>query len=150
MVDEEKSNNEMVTLRTWEELSNEVQNRADLQRYPLTGMQPEDVREALKNTGSLNRDSWSKSWSRIGDRYRTLAEKQLEHDVKQASENYLNAWRFFGFAAWPTQNTSLKKQAFKTSLESFRSYAGLVSPSIERLQIPFQKQKVTFYLQIPE
>lgn len=35
MVDEEKSNNEMVTLRTWEELSNEVQNRADLQRYPL-------------------------------------------------------------------------------------------------------------------
>jgi hypothetical protein len=121
MVDEEKSNNEMVTLRTWEELSNEVQNRADLQRYPLTGMQPEDVREALKNTGSLNRDSWSKSWSRIGDRYRTLAEKQLEHDVKQASENYLNAWRFFGFAAWPTQNTSLKKQAFKTSLESFRS-----------------------------
>ncbi len=70
--------------------------------------------------------------------------------MKQASEIYLSAWRFLGFAAWPTQNTSLKKQAFKTSLESFRSYAGLVSPSIERLQIPFQKHKVTFYLQIPE
>ena len=95
MIDEEKPTDEMVTLRTWEELSNEVQNRADLQRYPLTGMRPDDVREALKKTGSLNRDSWANSWSNIGDRYRTLAEKQLEYDKKKASVNYLNAWRFY-------------------------------------------------------
>ena len=150
MIDEEKPTDEMVTLRTWEELSNEVQNRADLQRYPLTGMRPDDVREALKKTGSLNRDSWANSWSNIGDRYRTLAEKQLEYDKKKASVNYLNAWRFYGFAAWPTQNTSLKKKAFETSLDNFRCYADLVSPSIERVQLPFQEQKVTFYLQVPE
>ena len=75
------SGTDMITVRSWEELRDEVQQRADMQRYPLTGMLPEDVREALARTGGKDRDAWAAGWSAVGDRYRALADNQLAADA---------------------------------------------------------------------
>ena len=144
------TSNNMITLRSWQQLSDEIQERADAQRYPLAGMKSEDVNEALANTATLNRDAWAKGWSKVGDRYLNLANTQVKSDPSLACTNYLNAWRYHGFAAWPTQNTSSKKIAFKTSMDDFQNYAALVSPKIERIQIPFEGKQVTFYMQLPD
>lgn len=141
---------DMITVRSWQELRDEVQARADAQRYPLTGMRPEDVRTALDNTGSKDREAWAAGWSAVGDHYRALADDLTGSDLEAARENYLTAWRFHGFAAWPTQNTPGKKAGFKASMDDFRAFAERATPTIERIQVPFGGHMVTFYLQLPD
>ena len=55
--------------RTLAELKDETQKRADAQTYPLQGLKPADVREALSHIDSLDRDQWAASWSKMGARY---------------------------------------------------------------------------------
>ena len=81
------TSNDMITLRSWQQLSDEIQKRADAQRYPLTGMDPGDVTEALANTATLNRDAWANGWSVIGDRYLNLANKQVKSNRSLACSN---------------------------------------------------------------
>jgi len=49
--------------RTLDELKAETQARADRNGYPLTGLKPADVREALARINSLDRDEWAAAWS---------------------------------------------------------------------------------------
>jgi hypothetical protein len=55
--------------RTWPELKEAVQERANRNDYPMTGMKPDDVREILATIHSLDRDEWSAAWSHMGERY---------------------------------------------------------------------------------
>src|SRR5436305_15319776 len=73
--------------RSLEELKAEAQARADRNAYPLIGLKPGDVREALGRLKSLDGDEWAASWSMIGDRY--LANGQP-----------LDAWRYYSSARW--------------------------------------------------
>ena len=45
--------------RTLEELKAEAQVRADRNAYPLIGLKPDEVREALARLHSLDRDEWA-------------------------------------------------------------------------------------------
>jgi pimeloyl-ACP methyl ester carboxylesterase len=149
-VDIDTAGADMITVRSWQELRDEVQRRADVQRYPLTGMTPDDVHEALDRTGSKDREAWAAGWSAIGDRYRVEAERLAGGDPAAACENYLKAWRYHGFAAWPTQNTPGKRAAFAASMDDFRRHAELSEPPIERIEVATPDGPVTFYLQLPE
>jgi hypothetical protein len=53
--------------RTLDELKAETQARADRNGYPLTGLKPADVRQALSNIQSLDRDEWARA-RRAGER----------------------------------------------------------------------------------
>src|SRR6476469_10454473 len=77
--------------RTWPELKEAVQERANRNAYPMTGMKSEDVREILSQINSLDRDEWAAAWSRMGERYQTRAAEQERTDPKAASESYLVA-----------------------------------------------------------
>src|SRR5690348_16838481 len=65
---------ELPPQRTLEELKAEAQARADRNAYPLIGLKPEEVREALANIKTLDRDEWAAAWSAIGERYMKRAE----------------------------------------------------------------------------
>lgn len=150
MAEMDISGGEMITVRSWDQLRDEVQGRADAQRYPLTGMRSDDVREALAAVGGKDREAWAAGWSAVGDRYRALADEQAGSDPAAACENYLMAWRYHGFAAWPTQNTPGKRAAFEKSMDDFRHHAKLAVPAIERIAVTTPDGPVTFYLQLPE
>ena len=49
--------------RTWPELKEAVQERANRNAYPMTGMKPDDVREILSQINSLDRDEWAGAWA---------------------------------------------------------------------------------------
>src|SRR5713101_4616275 len=70
--------------RTLEELKAEAQARADRNGYPLIGLKPEEVREALGRLTSLDRDEWAASWSLVGDRY-------------MAKKDFHQAWLYYSF-----------------------------------------------------
>ena len=101
--------------RTWPELKEAVQERANRNAYPMTGMKAEDVREILSQINSLDRDEWAAAWSRMGVRYQTRAAEQERTDPKAASESYLVAFRYFAFGGWPTQNSAGKRPPSRTA-----------------------------------
>ncbi len=144
---------QIASARTWPELKEAVQERVNRQAYPLTGMDAKDVAEILGRINSLDRDEWARSWSMTGEKYlnegRAHEKKKDRHAREKAREAYLAAWRYFGFGAWPTQNSPGKKEAHGRAIEAFRAYAALAQPKIEVIRMPFEGKEVTGYLQLP-
>jgi esterase FrsA len=136
--------------RTWPELKEAVQERANRNAYPMTGMKSEDVREILSQINSLDRDEWAAAWSRMGERYQARAAEQERTDPKAASESYLVAFRYFAFGGWPTPNSAGKKAAFENSVSAFRKHAQLSDPPIEYVRFPHDGKEVRAYLALPK
>jgi esterase FrsA len=135
--------------RTLDELKTEAQARADRNAYPLIGLAPEDVREALSNIHSLDRDEWAAAWSAIGDRHLAAAEAQVATSRAGADANFLRAWRVYSFARWPVPNSPGKEAAYRNALTAFRRHAELLETSLEIVRIPFEGSEIVGYLQLP-
>src|SRR5258708_20238647 len=74
--------------RTLEELKAEVMARAERNAYPLIGLKPAEVREALDRLTSLDRDEWAAAWGTLGGRH-------------MSNKNYLQAWPYSPFPPPP-------------------------------------------------
>jgi esterase FrsA len=137
--------------RTLEELKAETQARADHNAYPLTGLKPSDVREALAQINSLDRDEWAAAWSRVATKYETAARAgEAAGNAKEAQENYLQAWRLYSFARWPTTNSPGKQKAYENALEVFAAYARYLDPPLEVVRIPFEGKEIVGLLRLPK
>lgn len=136
--------------RTWPELKEAVQQRADRNAYPMTGMSPADVREILAGIDSLDRDQWAASWSKMGARYAAQGAELAGKDAKAAREAYLMAFRYDAFGAWPTANSPGKKTSLAAAVADFRKYAAASDPVIEAVQFPYDGKTVNAYLALPQ
>jgi esterase FrsA len=137
--------------RTLDELKAETQARADRNAYPLTGLKPQDVREALSRIDSLDRDQWADAWGAVAGRYMSAAkaaEALGRHDA--AHEDYLMAWRLYSFARWPTANSPGKQRAYPASLEAFQGFARRLDPPVETVRIPFEGKEIVALLRLPK
>lgn len=123
--------------RTLEELKAETQARADRNAYPLIGLKPEDVREALSRIRSLDRDEWAASWSEIGDRY-------------VAKKDFHQAWLTYSFARWPVPNSPGKQRAYDKALQAYLEYAKKYDPPLEVLRVPYEGNEVVGYVRMPK
>jgi len=135
--------------RTLEELKAEAQARADRNAYPLIGLKPEEVREALERLKSLDRDEWAASWSIIGERYRSKAESELQSAPAEADKDFIMAWRYFSFARWPVPNSPGKQKASEQALAAFIAHGKLQDPPLQVLRVPFEGKEIVAYLQLP-
>lgn len=137
--------------RTWPELKEAVQDRANRNAYPLTGYDREEVRDVLSRINSLDRDEWARSWVLQGEKHfaEAKAAESSNPPNAKAREAYLAAWRYFGFGAWPTQNSEGKRAAHRRATEAFRGYARLAQPAIEVVRVPFEGKEIIGYLQLP-
>ena len=85
--------------RTIDEIKVETQARAERGAYPLTGLDPTDVREALANITTRDRDEWAAAWGAVADRYDRAAAAATSMEDRRT--NYLRAWRRAGPRAAP-------------------------------------------------
>lgn len=137
--------------RSLEELKRETQARADRGAYPLTGIKPEEAREALAAIGSLEGDQWAAAWSAVAVRHMDTARAaERAGDRKHASEDYRQAWRLYSFARWPTPNSPEKLMAYRRALDAFRHHARFLDPPPEIVHIPFEGQEIVGYLRLPK
>jgi hypothetical protein len=137
--------------RTLEELKAETQARADRNGYPLTGLKPADVREALSRIGSLDRDEWATAWGAVAERYATAAKAaEAAGNIKEAKEEYLMAWRLYSFARWPTENSPGKQKAYGLALAAFQNFARHLDPPVETIRIPFEGKEIVGLLRLPK
>ncbi|HZE61617.1 MAG TPA: alpha/beta fold hydrolase [Burkholderiales bacterium] len=123
--------------RTLEELKAETQARADRNAYPLIGLKPDEVREALGRLASMDRDEWAASWSQIGERY-------------MAKKDFHQAWLYYSFARWPVPNSPGKQRAYDKALEAYWAYAKKYDPPLEILRVPYEGSEVVGYLRMPK
>ena len=73
--------------RTIEEIKVEAQARAERGAYPLIGLDPSDVREALSHISTRDRDEWAAGWSAVADRYYKAAEAATSTEYPQARKS---------------------------------------------------------------
>src|ERR1700730_2225691 len=130
--------------RTLEELKQEVQRRQ-------LGLKSEDVREALANIHSLDRDEWAAAWSSIAERYDKRAKsEEASKDSKSAQADYRMTLRYYNFAPWPVPNSPRKEKAYQNALVAFRNYARFLDPPLEIVRIPFEGKEIIGYLRLPK
>jgi len=130
--------------RTLAELKAEVQERADRNAYPVSGLDAGEVREALANLKTLDRDEWASVWSAAGDRH--MAQARLLDPAK----HYKYAFEYYLFARFPLENSPGKVKAYDKALEAFAAYAKLQNPPIEIVRIPFEGKEIVGYLRLPK
>jgi esterase FrsA len=136
--------------RTWPELKEETQRRADRNAYPLTGLDKEEVREALSHVNSLDRDEWAAAFSAVAQRHASAAAAaDAAGQGEKAREEYLTAWRLYSFARWPTPNSPGKQKAYVQALDAFRNAMRHMSPAPQVVRIPFEGKEIVGYLRLP-
>jgi dipeptidyl aminopeptidase/acylaminoacyl peptidase len=133
--------------RTIEEIKIEAQARAERGGYPLIGLDPADVREALSTIETTDRDEWARGWSRVADRYYQVASAATASDERR--KNYLRAWRLYYFAQWSVAASERKKAAYTRALDAFVRSSDSLAPPLEVVRIPFEGKEIVGYLRLP-
>jgi len=137
--------------RTIEELKAETQARADRDAYPLIGIKPADARAALAKITTLDRDEWAAAWSAVAAGYEADARAaEAAGRIKDAQDGFLQAWRLYSFARWPTPNSPGKQQAYAKALAVFAAYARHLDPAPALVRIPFEGKEIVGWLRLPK
>jgi esterase FrsA len=136
--------------RTLAELKVEVQTRADHNTYPLAGLSPGEVREALERLTTLDPNEWAASWSFLGDRYMAKAQGELPSSAAQADKDFIRAWRYYTIGRYPVPDSPGKEKAYEKALEAFLAHGRLLDPPLEIVHIPFEGKEIIGYVQMPK
>ena len=134
--------------RTIEQIKIEAEARAERGAYPLNGLYPNDVHEALSAIKTRNPDEWAAAFSTLANRY--LHKAQTAPNPSEADANFLRAWRLYYFAQWPAPTSPGKKAAYAKALDAFLMHARLLDPPLEVVRIPFEGSEIVGYLRIPK
>ena len=89
------------TERTLDEIKTEAIKRAENGMYPLIGLDPADVRDALQSIKTKDKDEWAAAFMGIADRYMSEAKSLEKSDPQKADADYIRAWRLYSFGRWP-------------------------------------------------
>jgi pimeloyl-ACP methyl ester carboxylesterase len=135
--------------RTLEELKTEIQDRADRKAYPVSQLNPTEVREALGNLKSQNRDEWAAVWSTIGDRHLAKAKELEAKDKAGAARAFEHAMEYYLFARFPLEDSPGTFKAYDKALEAFAGYARSIDPPIETVKYTYEGKEIVGYLRKP-
>jgi esterase FrsA len=136
--------------RTLDEIKTEAIKRAENGMYPLIGLDPADVREALSHINTTDNDEWAAAFSAVADRYMTEGNSLLASNPAQADKDFIRAWRLYSFARWPVPASAGKKRAYAKALEAFLAHAKMMDPPLEVVHIPFEGSEIVGYLRLPK
>ncbi|HXP16385.1 MAG TPA: hypothetical protein VN868_04745, partial [Terriglobales bacterium] len=87
--------------RTLDEIKAEAIHRAENGMYPLIGLDPGDVREALSSIETRDKDEWAAAFMAVADRYMAEGKALEATDPVKANADYIRAWRLYSFGRWP-------------------------------------------------
>ena len=141
---------QLTTPRNLEELKAEIQLRADRKAYPVAQLDAGEVREALANLKSQDRDHWASVWGAIGDRHFTHAKSLEATNRAEAAHTYDKAMQWYMFARFPLEDSPGTAKAYEKAVESFAGYSRLVDPPIEAVKINYNGTEIVGYLRKPK
>jgi esterase FrsA len=136
--------------RTLEEIKTESMIRSKQGMYPLIGLDPADVQDALARINTLDRDDWAAGWIAVADKYMEQAKALEATDKAAANNDYLRAWNLYHFGSWPVPNSAGKERAYEKSLDAFVAHGRLMDPPLTIVHIPFEGSDIIGYLRLPK
>ena len=138
------------TERTIEEIKTEAIRRAEVGQYPLIGLDPADIREAVKNIHTRDKDEWAAAFMAVADRYMNEAKSLEKADPTKANADYIRAWRLYSFGRWPIPASPGKQRSYEKAIEAFLAHARFFDPPLEIVKIPFEGKEIIGYLRLPK
>jgi esterase/lipase len=136
-----------LTERTIEEIKTESMARAQRGAYPLGGLDPKDVGQALSLIHTRDRDEWAQGFSQVAQAYMDQGRKAAS--AQEAAVAYKKAWRLYYFAQWPVPNSKGKQIAYDNAVQAYLKYSEAMNPPMEVVNIPFEGKTITGYLRFP-
>jgi pimeloyl-ACP methyl ester carboxylesterase len=136
--------------RTLDEIKTEAIHRAENGMYPLIGLDPSDVREALASIKTRDKDEWAAGFMSVADRYMIEAKAIEFKDPVAANADYIRAWRLYSFGRWPIPASPGKQRAYAKAIEAFLAHARFWDPPLEVVHIPFEGSEIIAYLRLPK
>jgi esterase FrsA len=136
--------------RTIDEVKAEAIHRAEVGQYPLIGLDPGDVKEAVERIHTKDKDEWATAFMDVGDRYFNQAKALEKTDPALANADYIRAWRLYSFGRWPIPSSPGKQRAYAKAIEAFLAHARFWDPPLEVVHIPFEGSEIIAYLRLPK
>jgi esterase FrsA len=136
--------------RTIEEIKTEAVRRAQVGQYPLIGLDPADIQEAVKSIHTRDKDEWAAAFMGVADRYMNEAKSLEKTDPVKANADYIRAWRLYSFGRWPIPASPGKQRSYEKALEAFLAHAKFFDPPLEIVKIPFEGKEIVGYLRLPK
>jgi len=136
--------------RTLDEIKAEAIHRAENGMYPLIGLDPGDVREALASVKTRDKDEWAAAFMGVADRYFNEAKSLEKTDPGKANADYIRAWRLYSFGRWPIPASPGKQRAYAKAIEAFLAHARFWDPPLEVVHIPFEGAEIIAYMRLPK
>ncbi|HEX4328904.1 MAG TPA: alpha/beta hydrolase [Burkholderiales bacterium] len=138
--------------RSIDEIKVEAQARAERGAYPMGGLDPADVRDALSRIKTRERDDWAAGFGAVAGKY--MAQAQAAKTPAEAAANYKRAWRLYYFGQWPVPASPGKQQSYANALDAYAKYARTLDPPLEVVRIPFDTghgmSEIVGYLRLPK
>jgi esterase FrsA len=116
--------------RTIEEIKAEAVRRAENGIYPLIGLDPADVREALASVKTRDKDEWAAAFMTVGDKYAAEAKALEATDPQKANADYIRAWRLYSFGRWPFPASPKKQESYHKAIAAFLAHAHYWDPPL--------------------
>jgi esterase FrsA len=138
------------TERTLDEIKTEAIRRAENGMYPLIGLDPADVKEALASVHTKDKDEWAAAFMAVGDRYANEAKSLEATDPTKANADYIRAWRIYSFGRWPVPASPGKQKSYAKAIEAFLAHAKFFDPPLQVVHIPFDGKEIIGYLRLPK
>ncbi|MGA8429743.1 MAG: alpha/beta hydrolase [Candidatus Sulfotelmatobacter sp.] len=138
------------TERTIEEIKTESVRRAQVGQYPLIGLDPVDVKEAVDKIHTKDKDEWAAAFMSVADRYFNEAKSLEKTDPAKADADYIRAWRLYSFGRWPIPASPGKQRSYEKAIEAFLAHAKFFDPPLEVVNIPFEGKEIIGYLRLPK
>ena len=136
--------------RTIDEIKTEAVRRAEVGQYPLIGLDPADIREAVASIHTKDKDEWAAAFMGVADRYMNEAKSLEKTDPTKANADYIRAWRLYSFGRWPIPASPGKQRSYEKAIEAFRAHAKFWDPPLEIIRIPFEGKEIIGYLRLPK
>ena len=136
--------------RTIDEIKTEAVRRAEVGQYPLIGLDPADIREAVASIHTKDKDEWAAAFMGVADRYMNEAKSLEKTDPTKANADYIRAWRLYSFGRWPIPASPGKQRSYEKAIEAFRAHAKFWDPPLEIVRIPFEGKEIIGYLRLPK
>jgi hypothetical protein len=136
--------------RTLDEIKTEAIHRAENGMYPLIGLDPADLREALAAIRTKDKDEWAAAFMAVADRYMAEGRTLETTAPTKANADYIRAWHIYSFGRWPVPASPGKKRAYAKAIEAFLAHAHFMDPPLEVVHIPFEGSEIIAYLRLPK
>jgi len=136
--------------RTLDEIKVEAIHRAENGMYPLIGLDPADVKEALQNIHSKDKDEWAIAFMAVADRYMTEGKALQGSDPTKANADFIRAWRLYSFGRWPIPASPKKQESYQKAIAAFLAHANFWNPPLEVVHIPFEGKEIVGYVRMPK